>query len=153
MRWVPLQVDLIAVLGKQHGAALREVDAFGDGIFHQQRSSADQALLGDANGVVQCGVDAKEGVAPDRTVTRNHHVRANETVVFDDRIMSNMIAAPQGDIVADSHKRLDSVIFKNETILADRLLHKDGCSTADITWAGVSPRGTRLESCKKKGLG
>ena len=61
----------------------------------------------DRDGVAQRGVDADERVCPDPHMARHDDVRGDEAVVLDGRVVADVIAAPQRDVVADVHERLD----------------------------------------------
>src|SRR5881409_2300040 len=51
----------------------------------------------------------------------NEYVRGDEAVVLDRRVMSDVVAAPEGDVVADRDERLDRVVLEDETVVTRRL--------------------------------
>ena len=44
----------------------------------------------------------------------DHHVRRDEAVIVDHRVVADVIAAPQRHVVADRHERLNRVVFEDE---------------------------------------
>ena len=45
-----------------------------------------------------------------------HNMRSKKHMIVNSAMMSDMIAAPENNIVANSGKRLEGIIFKNKTI-------------------------------------
>src|SRR3989441_11444949 len=64
-----------------------------------------QGLRRQGDGVSERRVDTEERVGADAHVAGHHDVRGDETVVFDHRIVADVVAAPHGDVVADFHER------------------------------------------------
>src|SRR3989442_399546 len=52
--------------------------------------------------------------------------------------MANVIAAPKYDVIANSCEWLNSVVFKNETVVADRDAGEDGGLRADVADQPIS---------------
>src|SRR4051794_36715917 len=59
-------------------------------------------------------------------------MRSNEAMLLYHGVVSDVVAAPQYDIVADPNKRLNRVVFKNETVLAKVHIAPNESATADI---------------------
>src|SRR5215203_4066155 len=110
------ELNVIAVFRKQFRPR-RQIDALGLGALHDHRPGANQRLLGYDNRVPQGGIDADEAIALHMHISRDDNVRRDETVIVDDGVMTDMIAAPQRDVVADRHERLHRIVLKNEAVL------------------------------------
>ena len=54
-------------------------------------------------------------------------------MILNDRIVPDMISAPQGDVVANPDEGLDSVVFQDKAIVSDRSISQEGTSAADVT--------------------
>jgi hypothetical protein len=52
-------------------------------------------------------------------------------------MMANMVAAPQGDVIANSHKGLDGIVFKDKTVISNLAFVQHGGMTADVVGKGV----------------
>jgi len=46
-------------------------------------------------------------------------MRRDKAIILYYRMMSNMISAPDNNVITDLHKRLYGIVFKNETIIAN----------------------------------
>ena len=55
-------------------------------------------------------------------MTGDDDVRGKETVVLDDRIVTDVVAAPQSHVVADPNAGLKSVVLQDEAVVADRVI-------------------------------
>src|SRR5438874_2505194 len=53
-------------------------------------------------------------------------------MVLDYSVMTNVIATPQHNIVADGGEWLNGVVFEYETVVANRRPREDGCFGADV---------------------
>src|SRR5262245_15790584 len=69
--------------------------------------------------VADRSIDANEAVLPDNDAAGNDHVRGDEAVVRDARMMADVVTRPQRRIVADLDERLNGVVLENQAILAD----------------------------------
>jgi hypothetical protein len=58
-------------------------------------------------------VHAEEAFSTNSAVTRYHAVRSYKDIIFNDGMMTDVIAAPKKDIVSDSNKGLHRVVLKN----------------------------------------
>jgi hypothetical protein len=65
-----------------------------------------------------------------------------ENIVLNDRVMPDVVAAPQRDVGANLRKGLDSIVFEDEAVFFYLQPGKCGCPAADIGNEGIS-----LESC------
>lgn len=65
-------------------------------------------------------------------VSGNHDVRADETVIVDRRIVTDMIPAPERDVAADADKRLDGIVFENEAVVAWRMVRQERTAAPDV---------------------
>src|SRR5262249_33952385 len=70
----------------------------------------------------------------------NDDVRRNETVIANLRMMSDVIAAPEHDVIADGHKRLKHVVLEDETMLADLRVPPDKRVRADVRSRPIAHR-------------
>ena len=55
-------------------------------------------------------------------------MRRKQNMIFDDAVMSDVITAPLHYVIADLRERLNSIIFKDEAIIADGCARKDSGS-------------------------
>src|SRR5229473_5579445 len=60
-------------------------------------------------------------------------MRSDHYMIFDDAVVSDVIAAPQDDVVPDFHEWLNRVVFENEAVVTALEAGKDSCSRADVT--------------------
>ncbi len=52
-------------------------------------------------------------------MTGEHYVRGEEHMVMNDAVMTNVIARPHDDVVADGRERLEGVVLQNEAVVSD----------------------------------
>jgi hypothetical protein len=72
-------------------------------------------------------------------------MRGNKRVTSNIRMMTDMVTAPQRDIVTNMRKWLDRIVFKNETIASDGMLVEDCCARTDIACQVVTKSQPGLE--------
>src|SRR6266581_1267327 len=102
-------------------------------VLGDQRPGANHAELPDRNVVPDGRIYSDEGVLLDQNPARDHHVRGNETIVLDPRVVPYVVPAPERDVVPDVHEGLDGVVLEDETVLADAQLGPHGRLAADVT--------------------
>ena len=61
----------------------------------------------------------KEAILLDVTMPRYDHMRRDKAVILYYRMMSNMIPAPDNNVVTYLHKRLYGIVFKDEAIISN----------------------------------
>ena len=61
----------------------------------------------------------EEAIVADLTEARKNDMRGKEHVVADLRMMADMIAAPQHDVVAERNEGLHDVVLEDEAVLAE----------------------------------
>ena len=66
--------------------------------------------------VPQCCVYTDKALFANFHSTGNHHMGSDEAVIFNRGMVSYMVSAPQGDIIADGDKRLDGIVFQDKAI-------------------------------------
>src|SRR5262249_25834271 len=76
----------------------------------------------------------------DARETRDDHVRRQEAMVLDDRIVADVVAAPECHVVANLHKRLNRVVFENKTVVADGMVRQETATTTHVTHELVTKR-------------
>src|SRR5215831_12452400 len=107
-------------------------------IRQQQRPSSNDTFRANLDVVAQRGIDPNEAGFVDFDTTGDHDMRCDEAVVMDNRMVTNMIATPQCDVVANSHKGLNGVVFENEAVFTDPAYVEDGGTGADIAGESVA---------------
>lgn len=60
-------------------------------------------------------------------------MRGNKTVVFNDGMVADVVPTPENDVVPDLNERLDSIVLKDEAVLANFDISPDECSAANVT--------------------
>lgn len=95
-----------------------DIEAFSSSIAQKQHACTNDCPGTNMDVITQCCVDSDEALFVDRHAAGNDYMRGKEAMISDDGMVTNMVAAPQGDIVADLHERLNGVVFKNKAILA-----------------------------------
>src|SRR5690242_5149259 len=115
-------------------------------VFQHQRARSQHALLSDRDMIADGNVDADEAALPDANAARDHHVRRQEDVILDHRMVADMIAAPQRHIGANGGQGLDGIVLEDEAILLRLEARKDCRTTADIGCDAIAhrPRGGDL---------
>src|SRR6266481_3709653 len=98
---------------------LPHINSFRFSIRQEQRPGADDTLRTNLDVIAQRSIDPNEAGFVDFDTARDHDMRCDEAVVADSRMVANMITAPQCDVVTNSDKRLNGVVFKNETVFTD----------------------------------
>lgn len=53
------------------------------------------------------------------TMPAQHNMRRKKNMIVDAAVVTDVIAAPQHDIVADGRERLNGIVFENKTVIAD----------------------------------
>src|SRR4029077_20146803 len=113
-------------------ACLPHINSFRFSIRQDQRPGADDTLRANLDVVAQCGIDPNEAGFVDFDTTGDHDMRCDEAVVADGRMMTDMIATPQRDVVANSDKRLNGIVFENEAVFTDLACVEHNTTGADI---------------------
>jgi hypothetical protein len=116
--------EQLGCLGDKHAVVGRVADHDGAGPQH--------AAPADPHMIANRAVDPEKTAGADRYPARNHDMRGNKDIILDRRVMADMVAAPQRDVVADPHPRLDRVVFENEAIIAHLEVGEDGRARTDI---------------------
>ena len=98
--------------------ALRYVHLVVAGGAHDDRAGADHVRLSDLDVVAQRGVDADEAVRADAGVSGHDHLRRQEAVVADRRVVADVVAAPQHHVAAQPDEGLHDVALEDEAVLA-----------------------------------
>ena len=97
--------------------------------LHDQRARADQGVLRDADRVAQRRVDTDEAALRRRWTwpeTTTCELMKQWSPI--DRVVADVVAAPERDVVADLDERLDRVVFQDEAVVAGRMLASERCS-------------------------
>ena len=94
-----------------------------------ERAGADQRVL------ARCVIELRSvALTPmkqpcaDADVARDDDVGADEAVVLDGRVVADVVAAPERDVVADRDERLHRVVLEDEAVVAGRMLASGRCS-------------------------
>jgi len=82
--------------------------------------------------VPQRSVDADKAGFADFDTAGDHDMRSNEAMVVNDRVVANVVAAPQGDVVADGDKGLNRVVFEDKAVVAYPAFIQNGRARTDI---------------------
>src|SRR5262249_28092281 len=77
---------------------------------------------------------------PDVNMAGYDDVRCDKAVILDRRVVPDMVPAPQGNVVTNPYKRLNGVVFEDETVLAGPVIAQVGATRADITHQTVASR-------------
>ena len=88
------------------------------GVFHDCHIGADPVVFAYRNVIRNGSVYSDKTVFSNVTKTRNDGMGGNKAVVANERVMADMIAAPQHHVVTNFYEWLHRVIFKNEAMLA-----------------------------------
>src|SRR5262249_10363852 len=64
-------------------------------------------------------IHPKKRVSADRYETGHHAVRRHEAVTANRGVMTDVIAAPEDDVVAERHEGLDGVVLEDEAVLPE----------------------------------
>lgn len=130
------EVDILAGdLGGAGGVGFVEAPRFG--IAGDVGGHADERAFGQRYMVLDRGVHAEEAILAHDAMPRNDDMRRDERMVADRRVMADVVAAPKDDVVADQNKRLNRVVFEDETVLANRGLGEACCPRADVRNARI----------------
>src|SRR6266478_5480983 len=117
---------------------LPHINSFRFSIRQEQRPRADDTLRANLDVVAQCGIDPNEAGFVDFDTTGDHDMRCDEAVVADGRMMTDMIATPQRDVVANSDKRLNGVVFENKAVSTDFACVEHSATGANIAGESVA---------------
>lgn len=104
-------------------------------VFHvaeDEGAGADHTSIADIDVVRDGGIDTKEAGRADSAKPGDHDVRRDKAMIHDRGVVSNMISTPEDDIIADGHKRLDDIVFKDKAMLADFAIAPNERVRADI---------------------
>ncbi len=92
-------------LGLEHAARAAGLGDDGAG--------SDDRFRPDAHPVMEAAIDPEEGIGAYSAPARDDGVRGDEDVVFNDRVVTEMISRPHGDVIADGGEWLDNVVFQD----------------------------------------
>src|ERR1700751_4058902 len=81
--------------------------------------------------VAQRSVDADETLLANFDAAGDDDMRSDKTVALDDRVVTDVIAAPQRHVVADRGERLDLIVFEDEPMVADATIVENARAPAD----------------------
>ena len=90
--------------------------------------------------IAQGRIDTDEAAFANFNTARYNDMRCQETMILDNRMMTNMVAAPHRHIVTDFHKRLDGIVFKNKAIFANITFIQHGRIWTDIACNLIAQR-------------
>ena len=90
-------------------------------VAQHQRPGAYDSGFPDSYVVAHGGVHAQKTTGPDSHASGNHHVRSQKTVISDRAVMSNMVAAPENNIVSYLTEGLKNIILQYKAIFAYRV--------------------------------
>ena len=65
-------------------------------------------------------------------------MRCDKAVILDGGMVTDMIATPQGNVIADSDEWLDGIVFEYEAVITDTSVVQQACSRADVTGACIA---------------
>src|SRR5713101_5286138 len=60
-------------------------------------------------------------------------MRGQKTVILYDRVVADVIAAPERDIVTNLDERLDRVVFQDKAVVSHRIVGQKRAPTAHVT--------------------
>src|SRR5262245_31635263 len=73
------------------------------GVLVNHRAHTYQAVFRNLHVIGDAAIDAEETVFPHVAITGHHYMRRDEDVFADDRLMPDVIPAPEHHVVADPH--------------------------------------------------
>src|SRR6266516_2316010 len=117
----PSRLDALQIpaLHRAGVCASHRVHASLRGVFHDQCTRADHEARADRHTVTERCIDADEGLLTDRHVAGDHDVRRDEAMVLDVRVVADVVPAPENDVNADAHERLDDVRLEDKAVVAE----------------------------------
>src|SRR5947209_6260586 len=89
------------------------------GILKDNRTGADDVILADADMVAQRRIDTDKCPLADRYTAGNNDVRGNEAMVFYRYMMTDMVAAPEYNVITDGRIRLNGIVLQDKCMLSD----------------------------------
>ena len=95
------------------------VDPAGRCVTHDERACPDHAIASNADPVADGRVYTDEAIFFDDNMAGEDDMGGKKAVVTDDGIVSDVVTAPQDDIVSDPCAGLYDVGFKNEAVISD----------------------------------
>src|ERR1700741_3568763 len=114
------------------------VNAPGFGVRRYCRRHRNERTFGDVNTIAYRCVDSKKCKRLDRAVTGKHDVRRKGNMVLYHAVMTNVIAAPKNDVIANRRERLNRVVFEDKTVVADLSAGEDCRPRANVADKVVS---------------
>src|SRR3979490_1146398 len=89
------------------------VHAAFDGVFQNHSTSSDDAVWRDVDAVSNRRIDANEAIGAYRHTSRDDCMTGDEAIVPDRDVVSDMITAPQDDVVTDLDEWLNDIRFEH----------------------------------------
>ena len=89
------------------------------GILGDIGSHTYQGGFGNDGLVPDRSVHPKEAVVFDRAYPRDYYVGRDKYVIFNDRVMTDVIATPQYTVVTNFDKGLDGIILEDKAVVSD----------------------------------
>ena len=102
-------------------------------VFQDAYAHSNQTLARDNRLVAHGCIDTEKGKLTNRAATRNNDVRGDHDMVMYYGAVADVITAPEHDITADLNKRLDGIVFENETVVATFKSGESCCFGTDVT--------------------
>lgn len=105
-------------------------------IAEDESSGANDAITSYREIIRDRRINSHEAIRPNPAKAGDHDMRRDKAVIFDGRMMADMVATPKNYIVTNSNERLHNVVFKNKTMLSDSAITPDERPGADIGCRG-----------------
>src|SRR2546427_6658070 len=97
-----------------------------------QSPGPDHAVVANRDVIGHRRIHAHETVLANLTQTGHDDMRRDEAVVLDDRMMPDVVAAPEDDVPAELRERLNHVVLEDEAVLADAAVGPHERPGADV---------------------
>jgi SAM-dependent methyltransferase len=108
-------------------------------VLKHQSAGAKHAFFPDGDMIANRDVHAHETSLSDAPPPGHDNLRGHENVVFDGRMVTDVVAAPQRDIGANAGKGLDRVVLEDEAILFQFKAGKYRRAAAQIGYKPIAP--------------
>jgi hypothetical protein len=86
--------------------------------LHYKSARADHAGFAYAYAITDCGIYTQKGISANADMSRYNHMGSDKTVIADNAVMPYVVSAPYYYVIADCDERLNSVVLKDEAVIA-----------------------------------
>jgi hypothetical protein len=107
-------------------------------ILQHQGAGAKHAFFSDGDMIADRDVHAHETPLSDAHAAGYDNLRSKKDIILDDRVVTDMVTAPQRDVGADTGEGLERIAFENEAVLLRLEAGKDRRAAAQIRHKAIA---------------